>query len=282
MKYLLLDTNIFLDMVFSRTKSSPPETLLRLDNLLKWETISLIVPEIVIVETQRHIHNLINEIPNNVNNILKMLEESYWINIEAELPKYKAVVKETSKSLKEYKLRMETNKENYMKGLSVRVNRLFSKATIIKTDNDLVFNVAKRKLFKKCPLHTNKQSDQDALIIETLLNIKNYIDIGPKDEIYFISRNYKDFSKSKAESDIFHDDIQHDLSEAGLIGTIKYRNLLFKTLKDDFDVEHITASEIQEEYDAFLVAQGENYSYSNYDYYADLADALDDEYNPND
>lgn len=274
MKYLLLDTNIYLDMVISRTETSPPEAIKRLDNLLRWETASLIVPEIVIQETRRYISKLVNEIDHNVSNIIKQLEDSYWINTESELPKYKEVVRETTKSLKEYKHRLDNKKENYIKGINIKINRLFDKAIVIKTDNDLISEVVKRKIHKKCPLHTNKQSEQDALIIETLVNIKRYISIEPGDEIYFITKNYKDFSKSKNERETFHDDIQNDIIDAGLSETIRYRNLLFKTLKDDFDVEFITASEIQEEHDAFLASQGEGYA----DYLAEMHDVFEEYY----
>ncbi|WP_427052385.1 PIN domain-containing protein [Paenibacillus sp. TC-CSREp1] len=268
MKYLLLDTNIYLDMLFSRTKLSPPETISRLDSLLKWGTARLIVPEIVVIETQRNINNLVCNIDINVRNMINLMEESYWINTEHELPKYKNTVKETVKSLREYKVRLDNNKENYIKGLNINVSSLFDMGTIIKTDNDLIASVQKRKLFKKAPLHTNKDSSQDALIVETLLNIKKYVDILPDDEIYFISKNYSDFSKSKSEIQTIHDDINNDLINAGLDGVVKYRNLLFRTLKDDFDVEYITANEIEDEYNEFLFSQ-------EYDYVDAFAEEMD-------
>lgn len=261
-------------MVLSRTETSPPETISRLDSILRWDTASLIVPEIVIIETRRNISKLVNGIDGNVKNMIKLLEESYWINTQSELPKYKNTVKETVKSLREYKVRIEGKKEKYIRGLNVKVNRLFDKAIVIKTDNDLISNVLKRKLFKKSPVHTDKDSDQDALIVETLLNIRNYVDLQSDDEIYFISKNYKDFSQSKAESQMFHEDIQKDLDDAGLGGIVKYRNLLFKTLKDDFDVEFITASEIADEYNEFLASQGEGYT----DAIADSMEALEEYY----
>ncbi|MGV2788006.1 hypothetical protein GNF98_20450, partial [Clostridium perfringens] len=131
-------------MVISRTNESPPEARKYLDDILRWDTMALIVPEVVIIETKRNIPKLVDDIAVDVNNMIETLNNSHWLNIEYELPKYKGLVRETTKSLHEYRERLINNRENYIKGLNLLVSRLFEKAIIVKTDEKLIYKVNKR------------------------------------------------------------------------------------------------------------------------------------------
>ena len=55
MKYILLDTNIVIDMVIDRRKQVSDTVLSNFIKLLDYNEIKLIVPEIVKVETYRHL-----------------------------------------------------------------------------------------------------------------------------------------------------------------------------------------------------------------------------------
>ncbi|WP_188114707.1 PIN domain-containing protein [Paenibacillus sp. B2(2019)] len=172
---------------------------------------------------------------------------------------------------------LERNKEKYIRGSINRVNRLFNNTNSIKieTDEKLLSRVFRRKVFKKCPLHRNDPSYQDALIIETLISIKDYIPLNEEDRIFFITKNFKDFSASKDKRETFHPHIEEDLNCSGLNSIVQFRGLLYKTLKDDFKQESIATQLVVEELENYLVKQAENQWVGE----ADMLDALEDYYN---
>lgn len=62
MKYLMLDTNIYMDMVVARNGSHKADSYYQLKKLLDYGQIKLIVPKIVITEVFRHIDNEIGKV----------------------------------------------------------------------------------------------------------------------------------------------------------------------------------------------------------------------------
>ncbi|CEP83713.1 Uncharacterised protein [[Clostridium] sordellii] len=70
-----------------------------------------------------------------------------------------------------------------------------------------------RSIYKKRPFHyggkdKDKNSTADAVIIESLINIKSLININNEDYIFFISRNPADFSADKGQNkNVLHEDI---------------------------------------------------------------------------
>ncbi|AUN14324.1 PIN domain-containing protein [Paraclostridium sordellii] len=67
MKYLMLDTNIYIDMVVSRNGSHKADSYYQLKKLLDYEQIRLLVPKIVITEVFRHIDNDIDKVGHYIN-----------------------------------------------------------------------------------------------------------------------------------------------------------------------------------------------------------------------
>ncbi|KAA1180932.1 PIN domain-containing protein [Paenibacillus sp. B2(2019)] len=102
MKYLFLDTNIYLDMVVSRAPDAPSIAHSHIKDLLDWGDVSLIIPEIVVVETLRRIPVLIEGIGVELKQTIATLDKSYWINVESKDRKYKDMTKRTISSLREY------------------------------------------------------------------------------------------------------------------------------------------------------------------------------------
>lgn len=90
MKYLALDTNIYLDMIVSRNKSHKPEAYEQMKKLLDYGEIRAVVPSIIIREVNRHIENEIEKINSHLKLIKKNVESLYWINNVEEMQIFKS------------------------------------------------------------------------------------------------------------------------------------------------------------------------------------------------
>ena len=131
----------------------------------------------------------------------------------------------------------------------------------------------RRKIYKRAPSHKeNKESNGDALIAETLINIKNYITLSGDDKIYFISRNIEDFSQSdgkEARSNL-HRHLIEDLGNAGILEQIEYRIDFNKCIGVDFEAELENANLAEEFEREFLEQQAAQEA----DYYREVEDNL--------
>ena len=80
MKYLLLDTNIFLNLVVNRRKDVNADLVSSFKKLLDFGEIRLIVPDIVIHETYKHLDDEIYKINVLLKEALKYIKKCYWVN----------------------------------------------------------------------------------------------------------------------------------------------------------------------------------------------------------
>lgn len=278
MKYLLIDTNIYLDLLFFRTKHNPPESHKYLLDLLKWDTSKLLVPEIVKTEVYRNAYILLEQSGKNVKDIIKRLESSFWLNDCMEASNdYSNKIKEICEKLNEYK-NLHDQKKGQLKAIVEKLlDSIFShkNTIIIKNDMDIIPKIIKRRIFKECPFHSGKDAYADAIIVETLVNITKYIKLEQEDKVYFVSRNFEDFSESKEEREKLHSQIQQELKNNNLEDNIYYSIYFFRTLKTEFEVEYITAKQLEKEYEDYLVEIGDNMWLAE----AEQMEALEDYYN---
>ena len=243
MKYLSLDTNIYLDMVVSRNQTHKPEAYEQMKKLLDYGEIKLVVPSIVRREVERHINSEIEKIYTHLKIVKKNVESLYWINNINEMKIYKEKIPNASKAIKELKNLFETNKEKYILDAIKLFENLFSHKNAILLDEttDILFKAQLRQLHKKRPFHYNdqgKDSLADAVIIESLIEYTNN-SLLDNEHMYFITRNTKDFSVD-SEIDKLHSEIQESISSLNLENQFHYRIHFNKTLIDDFkdEAEH--------------------------------------------
>ncbi|RAI84439.1 hypothetical protein DET54_12517 [Paenibacillus pabuli] len=257
MKYLMLDTNIYFDCIVHRSKDNPPESFRYLDDIVSWGNTQLIVPEIIVTETNRKIEEMVETIGKNLKNISNQLRESYWFSFDSQgHAEFNTEISRITSDFGKFMSKFEKQKTMYIHVAKMKINSIFRNALIIKGDPDLITNVTKRKIYRLCPFHKEVDSFGDALILESLLNIRNYEQINPEDKIYFISRNYKDFSDPN-NKDKLHEDIIQALKENDLEDHVIYSRYFYKTLKEEFNLEYIEATQIQEEYNQQLIEQYE-------------------------
>lgn len=242
MKYLLLDTNIYIDMIVSRSSTHSADSYELLKMLLDHDKVKIIVPAIIETEIKRHIASEIKNVGTLVQKARKSIDEIYWINHIEEIKKYNEKIKPLKQTLGNMVDEFGKNEEHYINDASKKITELMEYKNVIRIEeNDsLLINVQKRKLYKLCPFHIkDKESWADAMIIETLINIRDFIEIQDEDEIYFVTRNYKDFSKgnNKTERNIIHPHIEEILVKNQLKQLFHYRSLYTKTLIEDFSEE---------------------------------------------
>ncbi|GEL05464.1 PIN domain-containing protein [Rummeliibacillus stabekisii] len=263
MKYLALDTNIYLDMVVSRNKSHKPEAYAQMKKLLDYGEITLVVPAIVIREVNRHINNEIEKINSHLKLVKKNVESLYWINNIDEMKIFKEKIPNVTSVIKEVKDLFESNKERYISDAVNLFNDLFSHRHVIclEENQEILFKAHLRQLYKKRPFHYSKQvkdlskqdkdaskqdkdSLADAVIIESLIEYtKKELDID--DCMYFITRNTVDFS-ADVEKDKLHPEIQESILSLNIENQFFYRIHFNKTLIDDFKLETENAGFLEE------------------------------------
>ena len=248
MKYLFLDTNIYLDMVVYRNKENPPKSYDYLLKLLEFDQVKLIIPKIVITEVKRHLEDEIDKVGENLKSLKNSVKGIYWISNTEDVQNFDAKVKMLSKTVNQVLDEFEKNNLNYKNEFKDKLEKIFSNKNNILLDEtqELIFNVNKRMIYKLCPFHIKgKESFADALILETLINIKKFIELRDEDEIFFITKNYKDFSKSKESKAEVHPHILESLINNGLDKKVKYSLRFYKTLMDNFKEELESVDELE-------------------------------------
>ncbi|ABK60364.1 PIN domain-containing protein [Clostridium novyi] len=250
MKYLLLDTNIYIDMVVYRNKENPPKSYECLRNLLEFNQIKLVVPKIVKDEVYRHIEDEINKVGDNLKNLKNKINNIYWVSRGDEVSKFKDKINNLSNNISEVKIYFDKNKESYIQEFKEKIATIFGNdnSILIEETQDLILGVEKRKIYKRCPFHIkNKESSADALIVEILVNLNKFINFIEDDKVIFITKNFIDFSKSKSkeEREIIHPDICDSLKENMLYDKFIYSIFYYKTLKEHFKEELEVAEELE-------------------------------------
>lgn len=259
MKYLALDTNIYLDMVVSRDRTHESDSYNQMEKLLDYGEIKLIVPAIVITEINRNLNNEIEKVFQHLKSIKKSVNELYWINNVEEMKIFKENVPSVQEQIKKLHRLYEENKNQYLIDAQNLFEKLFihKNVIIIEENQEIIFKANQREIHKKRPFHYNqKDSIADAVIIETLVNIKKVIPtFSTEDNLYFITRNYKDFSSEKNKEEL-HSDIQKSIQTVNFSEQFNYRVFFSKTLLEDFkeEAEHVgVLEELQLERDRELI-----------------------------
>lgn len=80
MNYVLLDTNIIIDMVVDRRNQIDNKLLNKFLKLLEFDEIKLIVPEIVKTETYRHLDKEIDNVGIQIQKVLDDIGKLYDVS----------------------------------------------------------------------------------------------------------------------------------------------------------------------------------------------------------
>lgn len=263
MVYVLLDTNIIIDMVIDRRNNVIKDnTLKTFTKLLDYGEVKMILPKVISIETYRHLDKELEKVGVKINDTMNAIKNLYGISAyeisPLDLSEYKKNAREElHKAQKIY----EQYKKDYQNDVHKTIKMLFTHANTISIDDEtLMPKVLKRKVHKRAPFHKEtKESYGDATIIESLINIRDFVDINPTDKLIFATGNYTDFSNTESEKDKLHPDIVEDLKTAGLESQVTYirsfgelihhlgPNVINAELMEEFDEEISMLYQVEED-----------------------------------
>ncbi|HMK26924.1 MAG TPA: PIN domain-containing protein [Chitinophagaceae bacterium] len=196
MHKILVDTCVWLDMA----KDPEQQALLNvIEELVKRKELTLIVPRVVVQEFERNKEKIIKESSQSLSSVFKRVK-----NIVDKFgdPKKKKVVLEQLDNV-DYKI--PSLGESAITSVK-RIEKLLKKATIIETTDDIKLKAAQRAIEKKAPFHRQKNSINDALIIEIYSAcIQNNSSTGIR--FAFVTHNKNDFSLPNGNDKIPHPDL---------------------------------------------------------------------------
>ncbi|MDH8679498.1 PIN domain-containing protein [Fusibacter bizertensis] len=243
MKYIMLDTNIIINLFVRRDISHKPNSYNQLIKLLDYDKAKVILPSIVITETNRHLTREIEKIGASIKELKVSVSKLNWINNVEAIDRFNEKLKPMELSINNLYEEFNFQKDDFIHSSNEMIKFLFQheNVVIIEEDEMLLFKASQRELHKKRPFHyggkkEDKNSLPDAVIIETLINLKNFIDLNSEDDVYFISNNPKDFS-SVEDNGLLHEDILNDLEKNSMIEHVHYSTKFTLTLKDNFKPE---------------------------------------------
>ncbi|HKR03832.1 MAG TPA: PIN domain-containing protein [Bacteroidia bacterium] len=204
MTKLLIDTCIWWDLA----KTANGEKLLSLlEEFIKEEEVSLIIPEIIISEFDRNKERIVRDAAKSLSSHFDKVKEMVVSHGEH---KTKTLM---VSQLNDLNHKIPTFGESIF-GSIQRIEKLFSESEILKTTDEIILRSAKRAIDKKAPFHLSKNSIGDSIIFELYLEYKLRNE-AQEFKLMFITHNKDDFSLKNGNQKIPHGDI------AGAFDSIK-------------------------------------------------------------
>jgi hypothetical protein len=195
MHKILVDTCVWLDIA----KDPEQQTMLTvIEELVKINELTLIVPKIVSDEFDRNKERIIRESGQSLSSVFKRVKDV--VDKFGDPKKKKAVLQHLSDV--DYKI--PSLGENAITSVT-RIEKLIKGATIIEATDDIKLRAAQRAIEKKAPFHRQKNSIGDAIIIETYAAcIQDKNSAGNK--FAFVTHNKNDFSLPNGNDKTPHPD----------------------------------------------------------------------------
>lgn len=195
MHKILVDTCVWLDLA----KDPEQQALLNvIEELIKRKELTLIVPRIVIDEFARNKEKIIKESSQRLSIVIKRAKD---VVAKFGDPKKKKAVLE---QLNDVNYKIPSLGENATVSVT-RIEKLIKAATIVETTDEIKLRAVQRAIEKKAPFHRQKNSINDAIIIETYAScILNKNSTGIR--FAFVTHNKNDFSLPNVNDKIPHPD----------------------------------------------------------------------------
>ncbi len=196
MHKILVDTCVWLDMA----KDKDQQALLGvIEELVTQNKLMLIVPRTVLEEFRRNKERIIKEGGQSLSSLFKKVK---GVVDQFGDPKSKKLV---LAHLDNVDFKIPTLGETVLSSIT-RIEKLLSQSAINELTNEIKLNSAQRAIDKKAPFHRQRNSINDAIIIETYIScIKDKNSAG--DRFAFITHNKSDFSKTNGNERLPHDDL---------------------------------------------------------------------------
>ena len=191
---MLIDTCVWLDIAKDPEQQKVLDIL---EELIRVDELSLIIPQTIIDEFARNKSRVIKESTKSLSSIFKRVKET--------------VDKFGNRRQKKIVLQHLSDIDQKLPNLGeaaivsvARIEKLFRETDIIAVSNEIKIRAAQRAIDKKAPFHRDKNSINDAILIEVYAD---YIAQKIQGVRYaFITHNTKDFSDPNGNEKAPHPD----------------------------------------------------------------------------
>lgn len=192
---ILVDTCVWLDLAKDQGQLS---LLNAIEELIKLEELSLIVPRTVIEEFDRNKERIIKESSQSLSSVIKRVKD-FAIKY-GDTKKNQAFLEQ----LNDLDFKIPSLGENAVESIA-RIERLIKKSAIIETSDAVKLKAVQRAIEKRAPFHRQKNSINDAIIMEIYAScIQNKDTSGIR--FAFVTHNKNDFSLPNGNEKIPHPD----------------------------------------------------------------------------
>jgi hypothetical protein len=225
MNYLVLDTNIYINLCLKRKNNVTAPCLISLSELLKTDQIKIVLPEIIRIEFLR---NIGPEFKNSQIFLKTVINQIDKIVLPHDMPD--RLRQKTTKNLMDIlsKFKNINIQEQIRPILDLMEHR---NTVLVPTTDALILKAFRRVVEKKAPAHNkNKKSEADCLIVESIISYFSTVD--DKNKVFFITDNKSDFANPDKPEEV-HLDLLPSFRDLD----INYAPHLTKILKKEFEQE---------------------------------------------
>ncbi|MCK1498647.1 PIN domain-containing protein [Bradyrhizobium sp. 188] len=217
---LMIDTCVWLELAKDYSQRS---LLSALEELIRMGQVSLLTPQLVIEEFGRNKERIVEESGRSIGSTLRRAKEMLT-KLGEEKAKAEAI-----KQLNEIDQQSVNYRDAASEGVK-RIEALFERSTQVRTSPDIKLAAADRAIKNKAPFHRQRNSMNDAMLIE----IFGYMQKGRGGHYVFVTHNIKDFSHMGVDEQKPHPDIAKFFSTKSHYFT-KLGDALNKFRPDEFN-----------------------------------------------
>ncbi len=189
----MIDTCVWLDLAKDYSQRS---LLSALEELVRMGKVSLLTPMLVAEEFQRNKERIVEESGRSIGSTLRRAKEML-AKLGNEKEKAEAI-----RQLNEIDQQSVNYRDAASEGVK-RIQKLFNTSTQVRTTSDIKLAAAERAIKNKAPFHRQRNSMNDALLIEIYGDQQR----GRGGHYVFVTHNIKDFSHIGADEQKPHPDI---------------------------------------------------------------------------
>ncbi len=196
MFHILIDTCVWLDLAKDYQRQA---VLGVLEELVRQKQVFIILPRTVFNEFTRNKFRVAEESGRSLSGVLKRAKEV--VNRLGDTKQKRT----TLDQLNDLDYKISSLGETAI-GSVGRIGQLFSGSTVVETTDDVKLRAAQRAIDKRAPFHRQRNSIDDAILIETYADfVRDNNAAGVR--FAFVTHNTKDFSHPNANDKLPHPDI---------------------------------------------------------------------------
>ena len=247
MKYIFIDTNIYIYCALITKGNYTTQTIDALNKAINTRDTKLLMPEIIKLEFEKKANSIFeNDVINNINKLKKEIQNISFPEYLGE--EKNKIEKNIDKLLEKRRENLKRVSNNIIKDIEESNNTV-----LINLTNDIFLKAYKRALRGDKPYNgqicnncgnSGHIVNADCIIAESIIDYFEKIEITERDELIFCSNNTKDFAEFNQTNNmhVLHNDIKKEMKLK-----VKYYNNLPDLLKNEFEskIDNVEIKEIK-------------------------------------